>query len=268
MNVYKLKQIPSDAQIRKYLRRILFGKNIYCPVCKSNKVYSTQQRYRCRKCGIRFSLLSHTWLANLKLPLEQFWLTLWCFTNQVPVQQTMKLSCLSEGTVRHWFEEFRMHLPEDQDVLEHIVQLDEAYFGGRKGKALFLGKQIGSRKIAYQVLPHNAPAREHAFMFLQNYVAAGTVLNTDGAAIYKTINTWWPIYHNRDIHKKFQFAHTSEVEGMFGVLRTFIRRMYHHVTIAKLPGVIGEFCCRFSHPEIFNSPYDYLLNCLSFVPTG
>jgi hypothetical protein len=55
-------------------------------------------------------------------------------------------------TVRHWFEEFRTHLPEDQDVLEHLVQLDEVCFGGRSGKALFLGKQIGTRKIAYQTL--------------------------------------------------------------------------------------------------------------------
>lgn len=266
--MYQFKQIPSETQIRKCLRRILFGKNIYCPVCKSNKVYAVQERYRCRKCRIRFSLLSHTWLGNLKLPLQQFWLVLWCWTQQIPVKQTMKLSSLSEVTVRHWFEEFRMHLPEDQDILEHLVQLDEAYFGRKNGRALLLGKQIGTRKLAYQILSHTYPTREHAYKFLQTYVQAETVLNTDGAAIYKEINTWWPVYHNRDIHKRFEFAHTSEVEGIFGVLRTFIRRMYHHVTSAKLPGVIGEFCCRFSHPEMFDSPYEYLLNCLTFVPTG
>lgn len=73
--------------------------------------------------------------------------------------------------------------------------------------------------------------------------------------------------NNRDIHKKFEFAHTSEIEGIFGVLRTFIRRMYHHVTADKLPSVVGEFCYRFSHPEIFSSPYEYLLNALRLVST-
>lgn len=267
MNMYQCNQIPSDAQIRKYLRRIVFGKEMYCPKCKTRAVYKTQERYRCRKCRIRFSLLSHTWLSNMKLPYQQFWMLLWCWTIQIPVQQNMKLTKLSEVTVRHWYEAFRNHLPADQEVLAHLVQLDEAYFGGRDGRALFLGKQIGSRKLAWQVLSHNAPAREHAIHFLHTYVAADTVLNTDGAGIYLEINNWWPVYHNRDIHKKFEFAHTSEVEGMFGVLRTFIRRMYHHVTIAKLPGVIGEFCCRFSHPEIFDSPYEYLLICLRLVPS-
>jgi ISXO2-like transposase domain len=203
----------------------------------------------------------------MKLPWQQFWLVLWCWTTQVPVLQTVRLTNLSEVTIRHWFEAFRMHLPADQDVLEHLVQLDEAYFGGRNGRALFLGKQIGSRKLAYEVLLHPYPAREHAWKFLHSYVAAGTVLNTDGAGIYKHINNWWPVYHNRDIHKKFEFAHTSEIEGMFGVLKTFIRRMYHHVTVDKLPSVVGEFCFRFSHPEIFSSPHEYLLIALRLVPT-
>lgn len=268
MSMYQFRQIPSEAQIQKYLRRIVFGKEVYCPACKSRRVYKAQERYRCRRCRLRFSLLSHTWLSNLKLDLQQFWLVLWCWTIQVPVKQTVALTQLSEVTIRHWFEQFRIHLPEDQDVLTHLVQLDEAYFGGRNGRALFLGKQIGSRKLAYQLLSHTHPAREHAWKFLHTYVEANTVLNTDGASIYKGINEWWPIYHNRDIHKKFEFAHTSEIEGMFGVLRTFIRRMYHHVTVAKLPSVVGEFCCRFSHPEMFESPYEFLLITLRLVPTS
>ena len=268
MNMYQFNQIPSEAQIQKQLRRIVFGKEVHCPICKTRRVYKTQERYRCRKCRIRFSLLSHTWLSNMKLPFQQFWLILWCWTIQIPVKQGVKITKLSELTVRHWYEEFRSHIPETEDILEQFVQLDEAYFGGRKGRALLLGKQVGSRKLAYQILSHTNPNREHAWKFLHEYVAPDTVLNTDGAAIYKEINQWWPVYHNRDIHKKFEFAHTSEIEGMFGVLRTFIRRMYHHVTVAKLPSVVREFCFRFSHAEMFDSPYEYLLISLRLVPTG
>lgn len=265
--MYQFRQIPSEAKIRKYLRHIVFGKNIYCPMCKTRSVHKDQERFWCTYCRIRFSLLSHTWLANTKLPLQQFWLVLWCWTQQVPVKQTAKLAQLSRPTIYHWFDVFRSHLPQDQDTLQHLVQLDEAYFGGRKGRALFLGKQIGSKKLVYEVLSHTNPKREHAWKFLHEYVEAGTVLNTDGAAIYKQINTWWPVYHNRDIHKKFEFGHTSEVEGMFGVLRTFIRRMYHHVSCDKLPSYVCEFCARFSHPEMFDSPYDYLLITLRLATT-
>lgn len=265
--MYKFRQIPSETQIRKYLRRIVFGKNVYCPACKTRDVYASQERYRCRKCRIRFSLLSHTWLSNLKLPLQQFWMILWCWTIQVPVKQAGSLTGLSTLTIRLWYDEFRHHLPQDQEVLEHIVQLDEAYFGGKSGKALFLGKQVGSRKLAYQIVKED-PVREHAWWFLQTYVKPNTELHTDGASIYKEIDRWWPVYHMRDIHKKWEFELTSEIEGMFGVLRTFIRRMYHHVTMDKLPEVVCEFCYRFSHPEMFENPRIYLEKTLFIVPTG
>lgn len=264
--MYELEQIPSEAKIKKMLRKIVFGSTMHCPVCYSRRVCTYGKRYRCKQCRIKFSLLSHTWLAHLKVPLQQFWLVLWCWTQQVPVKQTVRLTQLSDPTVRHWFTVFRSRLPREQDTLEHLVQLDEAYFGGKPGRALFMGKQVGSRKVAFELLSHTSPAREHAWKFLHTYVAAETVLNTDGAGIYKNINNWWPVYHNRDIHKKFEFAHTSEIEGMFGVLKTFIRRMYHHVSCDKLEDLVLEFCCRFSHPEMFDSPYEYLLITLRLVP--
>src|SRR3990172_8414219 len=68
-----LKQIPSEAQIRTYLRRSIFGKNMFCPVCHSRHVNrAAQKRYWCMKCRRRFSLLSHTWLKDMKLNLRTF----------------------------------------------------------------------------------------------------------------------------------------------------------------------------------------------------
>lgn len=205
----------------------------------------------------------------MKLPLQQFWMIIWCWTIQIPVKQTMTITKLSEVTIRHWFDECRHHLPYNQEVLSAMVQLDEAYFGGKKGKALMMAKEIGTgkRKLAYVVLPDNKPVREHASWFLESYVAPNTRLHTDGSTIYKEIDKWWPVYHYRDIHKKFEFELTSEIEGTFGVLRTFIRRMYHHVSCDKLSEYVGEFCYRFCHPEIFDSPYQYLLISLRLVTT-
>lgn len=268
--VYQLKQIPSEAQIKKHLRRIVFGKNLSCPHCRSRSIAHYEARYRCRKCKCKFSLLSHTWLANLKLPLQTFWLVLWCWTAQVPVKQTARLSYLSIPTVRHWFDVFRSKLPDDENLLEHLVQLDEAYFGSKSKntlRALFMGKQVGSRKLAYKLVDKPYPVREDAWDFLKTYVKPETGLATDGAKIYRGIERWWPVTHRYDIHRKFEFENTSEIEGIFGVLRTFIRRMYHHVTYTKLSSMVSEFCFRFSHPEMFENPYQYLLITLKLVPT-
>jgi len=153
--MYLLRQIPSEAQIRKLLRKIVFGKNIFCPICRRRKVIKENNRFWCIKCRTRFSLLSHTWLSHLKIPLQTFWLVLWCWTEQVPVKQTARLTQLSVPTIYHWFSIFRSHLPDDPQVLEHLVQLDEAYFGSRPKKtmrALFMGKQMDSRKLSFKIL--------------------------------------------------------------------------------------------------------------------
>lgn len=268
MSMYQLNQIPSETQIKKHLRRIVFGSNIHCPNCNRRKITTNSERYWCGSCRRRFSLLSHTWLSHLKLPLQVFWFVLWCWTQQVPVKQTARLTHLSLVTIYHWFDVFRSKLPDDQELLEHLVQLDEAYFGSRNKKtlrALFLGKQIDSRKLAFKLVSE-CPVREDAWDFLRANVAPNSQLATDGAKIYRGMEKWWPVTHSYDIHRKFEFIQTSQIEGIFGVLRTFIRRMYHHVSCDKLPGLVQEFCVRFSHPEMFESPYQYLLITLRLAP--
>lgn len=258
--MYQFNQIPSEAQIKKYIRRIVFGKNVFCPACRSRRVVRYEQRYRCRGCREKFSLLSPTWLSDMKIPYQKFWMLLWCWTIQEPVLQAMSWCKLSEDSVRRWYNRFRSHLPEEQHILERIVQMDEAFF---RDHFLLMAKQKGTRKLAWDVVPGSAPQRHHAAYFLFRKVKPGSKLWTDGAAIYKGIGQWWPVDHSRDIHRKFEFAHTSEIEGMFGVYRTFVRRMYHHHWSEKLAEYVREFCFRFSSPELFENPLFYLQKTLT-----
>lgn len=200
----------------------------------------------------------------MKLPLQQWWMVLWCWTQRIPVKQAQSLTQLSEKAVRHWYSQFRTHLPEEYHVLEGIVQLDEAYF---RNWCLVMGKQVGSRKLAYELIYKSHPGRLDANSFLFEKVSPGSKLWTDGASIYKQSEKYWPVEHTRDIHGKFEFEHTSEIEGIFGILRTFIRRMYHHVTPEHFPDYVREFCFRFSNPEMFESPQLYLEKTLILVPT-
>ncbi|MDP3741094.1 MAG: transposase [bacterium] len=156
-----------------------------------------------------------------------------------------------------------MHLPVFEPILEGKVQMDEAYF---KNLSLILAKQVGTRNLAHQMIFKNSVDRTEAARFLFSWIAPHTRLQTDGAGIYNTIDQWWQVKHKVDIHRKFQFGLTSEIEGMFGNLRTFIRRMYHHTTPEYLPEYVSEFCARFSSPEIFDSPFSYATKALKSVP--
>lgn len=199
----------------------------------------------------------------MKVSFQKFWLILWSWTTQIPVKQAMALTEFSEPAIRHWYDLFRTHLPDNRLILEKIVQLDEAYF---KKRTLMMAKQQGTRNVAYNLLNGTTVQRHHAAQFLYTYIKPRSELHTDGAGIYQGIDRWWPVQHRRDIHKKWEFELTSEIEGLFGNLRTFIRRMYHHTTPEKLPEIVSEFCFRFSSPEMFNNPLGYLQKTLTLVP--
>jgi len=183
----------------------------------------------------------------------------------MPIKQTMSLTKFSEKAVRHWFDLFRARLPQETHILERVVQLDEAFF---KENILMMAKQKDTRKLEYDFIHGIAPQKHHAAYFLYRKIKPGTKVCTDGASIYKSMEQWWPVKHETDIHKKFEFGKTSEIEGVFGNLRTFIRRMYHHNRPEKLPDYVREFCFRFSSPELFENPLFYLSKTLTLVTTG
>jgi transposase-like protein len=261
-----LHQVPSEAKIKRELKKVVFGKILFCPRCGSRSLKKYEGRYRCKKCRKPFSLTSATWLKGMKLPLETFWLLLWCWTNKVPIDQTMKTCGASQPTTRRWFDKFRTHLPEEklEEIrLKDTVQMDEAYRGGKKkGYAILGAKQKASgntrRKIALSFIPKPSVDRKDAVEFITHRIEPKSKLNTDGAAIYKGIGNWWPLDHTYEIHSKFEFAITSEIEGLWGNYTTFVRRMYHHVTRDKVPQLLTEFVARFVYPEWFRSPESFL----------
>lgn len=266
MNNYNLNQIPSEAQLKKLLRKAIFGKYLHCPHCGSRKVKPSENRYRCKKCRQKFSLISESWLRGTKIPLPKICLLLWCWQIKIPLDQAKAVAVVSLPTVRHWYDKFRGHLPLqklDDLRLEGAVQGDECY---RRDYSIIGAKQEAAAgqktKMALTVLFKNSVDKSDAVNFLSRKVKPESIFRTDGAGIYKKIENWWPVTHEFEIHKKFEFAITSEIEGLWGNFFTFVRRMYHHITVAKVEAIVNEFCFRQCFEEYFYSPEKYLALCL------
>lgn len=108
---------------------------------------------------------------------------------QIPVKQAIALTELSEETIRRWYDKFRSNLPYNTEILEKMVQLDEAYF---RKTCLMMAKQQGTRKVAFAIFfkPAKEINREDAIAFLQSYVKPKSKLRTDGSGIYIGIHHW------------------------------------------------------------------------------
>lgn len=260
--------VPPERKIKAHVCRILFGtvSLVRCPYCTRTGCVRRDERFQCRRCGKAWSLTSLTWMKGMKLSWSTFWRLLWCYGNRVPVDQTQRLLKLSRPSIYRWFALFRKHLPETEIRLEKCVQIDEAYFGGRKkGVAVVGAKERGKRKVAAFVVPASSVQRTDIIPFLRQHVRPGAKLWSDGALIYKGIKNHWPVDHSHDIHRKGEFSKTSEIEGFWGSLRTFIRRMYHHVTVQYLPQMLQEYITRLMYPEIFKEPASLLQKLLPHV---
>lgn len=261
-----LNQVPSEVQIKRELKKVIFGERIFCPRCGSYQVRKSENRYRCKKCRKPFSLTSVSWLKSMKISLQTFWLLLWGWTNEVPLDQTQALCGLSEVTVRNWYEKFRLNLPQDKIEAVRLcgdIQMDEAYRGRKDNKYSIIGakekaQQGKDRKMYIQVLHKNSIDRKNTIDFLSQKVIPNSNLFTDGGSIYKGIGKWWPVNHQYEIHSKFEFTLTSEIEGLWGTMFTFIRRMYHHVTYKKVDDLVFEFMARQMFPKWFESPQSFV----------
>ena len=267
MNNNILHQVPSASKIKREIKKIVFGKILFCPRCGSPQVKPQEKRYRCRLCRRPFSLTSVTWLKGMKLPFETFWLLLWCWTNKVSIEQAMKLCGVSKPTTRRWYGKFRAHLPQDKidDItLSGVVQMDEAYRGGKQRGYSIIGAKEEKRpghksKLVLRVIDKPSVDRQDAVSFLAQHIEPDSKLQTDGASIYKGIRNWWRVDHEYERHNRWEFALTSEIEGLWGTFTTFIKRMYHHVTREEIIPVTREFVARMMYPEWFDTPNSYLV---------
>jgi len=265
MNI--LKQVPTKCTLRRIFKEAVFGGRPRCPHCRVTAVWSlkSEERWRCKKCRRAFSIKSCSWLYRSKLSLDTVWLLLWCWQKEVPIKQTMALTGISYPTVWVWFKKFRDHIPKERlaVVLEGAVAADEMF---TKQRAVMGAKQKGTRNLALWVLHEKDPNKRHAIEFLSQYVRPGSDLCTDGGGIYRGIDKHVPVNHSYEVHSKWEFSLTAEIEGVWGCFRTFIRRMYHHVTSKFLPDLAAEFTLRFRRDEVFNSPRSYIAICFHSDP--
>lgn len=259
-------QIPSEAQIRKELKHIVFGKFVFCPRCGSRNIKKYERRWRCRICRNPFSLTSVTWLKGMKTSLETFYKLLWCYTQKIPSDQAMKFAEVSRVTSRHWYDTFRLRIPQeplDAIRLSGVVQMDECYRGGKKrGYSIVGAKQKsieGERKrVVMKIVRKPSVDRGDIMRVIPYHVVPNSCLNTDGAFIYKGIENWWPLTHKAERHNRWEFELTSEIEGEWATLGNFTRRMYHHVTRIAIESVVREFVARQVFPEWFETPSTFL----------
>jgi len=136
-----IKLIADEKRASRYLQRLRWYGKPSCLRCGScSLLYLSDKRYECRGCSSRFSDFSGTYLAGTKLSSSEILLGVKLFELGLSAREAAKQVEVNYKSMLRLFHTIRQAMVDydhqsDRDPLSGEVEMDEAYFGGkRKGK--------------------------------------------------------------------------------------------------------------------------------------
>lgn len=122
------------SQTRKVFRHAKFPKRTTCLRCNSRQISAISDgRFLCRKCHKLFSVLTGTYLSNIRIPLDQLYEILYWFVYEFTANKTAKEIRVNQKLVHRFFSTIRKAIYdyEEKEIkkLFGTVEADETYIG-------------------------------------------------------------------------------------------------------------------------------------------
>ena len=128
----------TEDKARRLFEDWLWGGERCCVRCGSENTYKCSHKtmpYRCRDCGRYFSVRTGTAMERSKVPLRKWgWAIYFELTNLKGVSSVKLARDLAVSQTTAWFMQHRIReaFAGVAVTLSGIVEVDEAYFGGRR----------------------------------------------------------------------------------------------------------------------------------------
>lgn len=260
----------AEEQCRERLFNARWPTGYKCPRCGHTKHYlvSTRNLYQCRNCRFQCSLTSDTIFASSKLPLTTWFLGIFFVTQSkegmsaLNLRRLLGISINAAMKMKHKLQHV-MKVADDSFALNGLVELDDAYWGGKRsggkrgrgapGKTPFLAAIARNEKghpIHMRMSKVNSFSSQEVRKWSLKHIHHQCVVISDefgplrgvadSVAFHGAVNTS-EIYHNPD-NKIFHWINT-----MIGNVKRAIHGTYHAVSSKHLPRYLAEFCFRFNN---------------------
>jgi transposase-like protein len=274
---------PDETACRQYLVDRRWPKDVTCPRCDNEKVYTSKARpfhWQCMKCGpgprkpYRFSVLVATVFENTNVPLLTWFKVLYTMLQAKKGVSSLQIRRMFFGerssTHTAWYVCHRLRAgmrDEDFRKLMGIVEVDETYVGGKNkhrdkrfgrgaaGKMAVLGA-ISRKGNVVAAVTEKLDA-ETMTRFVRNAVSDKvSLIATDEHPSYVDLKKFYN--HQAVDHSKEEYVrglvHTANIDSFWSLLKRGIMGSFHHVSKKYLPLYVNEFQFRFNNrknPDIF-----------------
>lgn len=272
----RLNSHPSHAL--KIIRKMISRHRKFCPKCgvvTHPQLHHTDTRgvrtYQCQHCHKTFSELYGTIFYRSKVPLANwmlaivYWATATGGLSAADLGRKLGISHLSAWRM---LMKIRQELSKglSVEVLEDIVEADEAWFGRKENQEIVMGiVQRRRRKLRLIVIPNVQEAT--LYPHIEKHVKKGSRFMTDSRITYAITGIE---YHHQTVnHSKGEFArdkvHSNTIEQIWGDIKGIIRTIHHGIKKKYRKLYLAQYIFRYENKHCSNLFYKTL--CQLFTPT-
>lgn len=275
ISTFKLFELfPDNEAARVYLEARLWVNGSVCPDCKGDRISRVKRVgfYHCNACNFDFTIRTGTIFERSKIPLNKWLYAMYLLVTArkgISSLQLAKEIGVTQKTA--WFMLGRLReacsTPESIDKLRGIVEIDEAFFGGKEGnkheskklragrgavgKVAVLGMRERGGRTRAKITPIRTLDAVHGEIHAN--VEAGSQLYTDDHMVFSDLDGLF-FRHDSVSHAAGEYARgpvtTNSIESVWAVLKRGILGVYHQVSAKHLSRYIDEFTFRLNEGNV------------------
>ncbi len=242
---------------------------------------ATRQSYSCAACGRHVHPTAGTIFHKSSTDLRMWFEAIFLMASTrcgVSAKQLERELGVTYKTAWRMFHKIRHELmPQGDDQLTGVVELDETYVGGRpratdhatwaglpRSERLRAAKSwsVAHRTPVFGMAERGGRAAAHVvpnvksrtvIPHVRERVLPQAIVYTDDAAHYRTSVRNAGYQHRRVHHKARVYvegdAHTQTVEGLWSLIKRGISGSHHAVSAKHLQGYLNEYVWRYNHRD-------------------
>lgn len=266
MNIIEInKKYNTKAKCIDYIEKLRWNKSVHCPRCDSKNVLKNKRqlgRYYCYDCKTTFSVLTDTIFENTRLPLPKWFVLIGLTLNAktgISAKEIKRNVGITYKTAWYGAMRVRCGMIDHCNIeLENIVEMDEAYVGGKpkrkipdnqpsvarsnietehnkRGRGTNKTPVVGiverKGKVVLKVI-EKLTSRNLLAMLKETVNLDKSIVVTDEFRSYKKFDEviqHYTIYHSKKQYVK-GIMHTNTIEGYWNIVKSTIRS---HVAVSK-----------------------------------
>lgn len=293
----------------EHLEKVRWAGQPTCPHCDSEKFYKRELKkksnrgrkrihpeqvrktpiYHCNSCNKDSTVLMGTIFEGSKMPLQKWFMLIAIMLNARKGISSMQVSRDLGITYKSaWYSAMRVRcaMLDQASMLEGIVEMDEAYIGGKPRYRYKKGENVanlstvtftkskrgrgtdkipivgivereGKKRVVTQI--KDRLTSKDLLAMLKKYVKMDSaIVMTDEYPAYKTFDK--EIQHLVIKHNEKRYTdgiiHTNTIEGYWSIIKNGIRGQYHVLSKKYLPFYLAEFSYKYNRRNDKHNNFD------------